>query len=70
MSMENLQVSLDNGITWVSVNTIRVIASDFDVANEVHLDITNEGVKTEVVCDHQVIGTDQKHFFDIIAELE
>lgn len=70
MSMENLQVSLDNGVTWVSVNNIRVMASDSDVANEVHLDITKEGVKTKVVCDHQVIGTDQKHFFDIIAELE
>ena len=70
VSMENLQVSLDNGVTWVSVKNIRVIASDADVADEVHLDITNEGLKTEVVCNRQVLGSETKPFFDMIRELE
>jgi hypothetical protein len=68
--MENLQISLDNGVTWVSAKNIRVIASDSDVADEVHFDITTEGIKTDVVCDHKVPGTETKHFFDIIRDLE
>jgi hypothetical protein len=70
VGMKNLQISLDNGVTWVSATNIRVIASDPDVANEVHLDITNEGVITDVICDQTVLGSEIKHYFDIIAELE
>lgn len=71
VSMENLQVSLDNGVTWVIAKNIRVIVSDSDVADEeVHLDITSEGIKTDVVCEHKVLGTDTKYFFDIIRTLD
>lgn len=70
VTMENMQVSLDNGITWVSATNIRVIASDTDIEGEIHLDITNEGVKTEVVCDGKIIGTGTQLFFDTILKLE
>jgi hypothetical protein len=68
--MENLQVSLDGGITWVYAKNIRVIASDREVDGEVRLDITNEGVKTEVVCDEIVTGAKTAYFFDTILKLE
>lgn len=68
--MDRLQVSLDNGVTWVYATNVRVIASDPDVANEVHLQIDNQGVKAEVVCDRQILGVETKHYFDIIAALE
>lgn len=70
VTMETLQVSLDGGITWVYANNIRVIASDREVDGEVRLDITNEGVKTEVICDDIVAGTETAYFFDTILKLE
>lgn len=68
--MDSLQVSLDGGISWIDAKDIRVKASDPDVANEVHLTITNQGVKTDLVCNRAVLGTDEQHFFEIIAALE
>lgn len=70
MSMQNIQVSVNGGITWVYATDVRVIASDPDVTNEVHVSITNTGIKTDVVCRREIVGTQTKHHFDIIAELE
>lgn len=70
VTMQTLQVSLDGGVTWVYANNIRVIASDREVDGEVRLDITNEGVKTEVVCDDIVAGAETAYFFDTILKLE
>ena len=69
MSMGSLQASLDGGFTWVDAKDIRVRASDPDMANQVHLTITNQGVKTDVVFGHAVLSTDEQHFFEIIAAL-
>lgn len=68
--MQRLQISLDNGVTWVYATNVRVIASDPDVADEVHLEIDNVGIKAEVVCDRKVVGSETKPFFDIILALE
>lgn len=70
MVMNNLQVSLDGGATWISAKDIRVKASDPEVADEVLLTVTDEGVKTEVVCDNEVLGSEMKYYTDIIADLE
>lgn len=70
MSMENLRISIDNGVTWTQVSQVRVIASDDRVENEVHITVTNEGVITDIVDDGQVIGTESRSHFDAIAELE
>jgi len=68
--METLQVSLAGCIPWVYANNIRVIASHREVDSEVRLDITTEGVKTEVVCDDIVAGSETRYVFNTILKLE
>lgn len=70
MGMDNLQVSLDGATTWISAKENCVKASDPEVADEVFLTVTNEGVKAEVVCDNETLGSEMKHYTDIIADLE
>jgi hypothetical protein len=68
--METLQVSLDGGVTWVYAKNVRVVASDREVEGEVRIDITNEGVKTEVVDNDVVTGAETAYFIDTILKLE
>ena len=70
MSMENLRVSLDNGVTWTEVREVRIIASDPLVEDEVHITVTGEGVVTDIVDEGKVIGAQSRSHFDAIAELE
>ena len=68
--MDNLQVSFDDDDTWISANEIRVKASYPEVADEDLLAVTNEGVKAEVVCDNENLGSEMRYYTDIIADLE
>lgn len=70
VTMETLQVSLDGGVTWVYAKNVRVVASDREVEGEVRIDITNEGVKTEVVDNDVVTGAETAYFIDTILKLE
>jgi hypothetical protein len=67
--MENLQVSLDDGITWVSAKSIRVKATYPEEDDEIRLDITSEGVKADLVIDQQVAGTENTYFIDLVLKL-
>ena len=68
VAMENLQVSLDDGVTWTSVKNIRVKANYPEEDDEIRLDITDEGVKSELVRDQQVEISETRYFIDLILK--
>ena len=47
-----MKISLDNGVTYVEIEQVRVIFDDLEVGNllpaELHINITDEGIITDV----------------------
>lgn len=76
-----LKVSLDDGVTWVDVSKVRIIAHDPDGeeegwANQVHVTITgnanvdDEGVGLELHHKGKRIASEFRSFNQINADLE
>ena len=67
-----MKVSLDNGKTWVEVETVRVIQeiddpTDYEepIKAELHFNFTHEGLVTDVFIDDACDGTSSEMYVEM-----
>ena len=69
-SFESLRISLDGGGTWIPAHEIRIKVSDLNFDEELYLVVNDDGVKADVVRDHEVLSSKMTYHCDVIDDLE